>query len=121
MGANIFINDKDVIEPAMLKNVRDGIKQWGKDTSYDNKNSVRLLRMLLEEPKYRFEELKNIQCPVLVVAGEKDDILEMHTKGIAANIKASKLYIAAKETHYFPQQNPKAFNELVLNFLEDNK
>jgi pimeloyl-ACP methyl ester carboxylesterase len=121
MGANIFINDKYVIEPAMLKNVRDGIKQWGKDTSYDNKNSVRLLRMLLEEPKHSFEELKNIQCPVMVVAGEKDDILEPHTKGIAANIKKSKLYIAAKETHYFPQQNAKAFNELVLNFLEDNK
>ncbi len=121
MGANIFINEKDVIEPAMLKNVKDGIKLWQKDTSYDNKNSVRLLRMLLEEPKYRFEDLKNIQCPVLVVAGEKDDILELHTKGIAANINASKLYIAAKETHYFPQQNSKAFNELVLNFLEDNK
>jgi pimeloyl-ACP methyl ester carboxylesterase len=121
MGANIFINDKDVIEPAMLKSVRDGIKLWQKDTAYDNKNSVRLLRMLLEEPKHSFEELKKIKCPVMVVAGEKDDILESHTKGIAANIKASKLYIAAKETHYFPQQNAKAFNELVLNFLQDNK
>ncbi len=121
IGANIFINDKDVIEPAMLKSVKDGIKLWQKDTSYDNKNSVRLLRMLLEEPKHCFEELKSIQCAVLVVAGENDDILEPHTKGIAANIKTSKLYIAAKETHYLPQQNANAFNELVLNFLADNK
>jgi pimeloyl-ACP methyl ester carboxylesterase len=121
MGANIFINYKDVIQPDMIKNVKNGIKLWQKDTAYENKNSVRLLKMLLEEPRNSFKDLAAIKCPVLVIAGEKDDIMEVHTKGIAANIKNSQLFIASNETHYYPQQNAKAFNEKVLSFLEEIK
>ena len=82
-----------------------------------SKNRVRLINLLLTEPKHRFEELKAIHCPVLVMAGEKDIIKAEHTKGIAANISNSTLSIAPKETHYFPLENSKEFNRTVLDYL----
>jgi pimeloyl-ACP methyl ester carboxylesterase len=77
--------------------------------------------MLLTEPNHQFNELKKIQCPVLVMAGEKDVIKINHTKGIAENILKSTLLIAPKESHFFPVENPKDFNEIVLNFLKGGK
>ena len=76
-----------------------------------------MVTLLLTEPKHTFEELKNITCPVLVVAGEKDIIREAHTRSIAANILNSTLLIAPKETHYFPSENSTVFNKVVIDFF----
>jgi pimeloyl-ACP methyl ester carboxylesterase len=62
--------------------------------------------------------LKAIQCPVLVIAGQKDIIREGHTKAIAANIPHSTLLIAKKETHYFPSDDPTLFNRIVIDFFK---
>jgi len=77
-----------------------------------------MITLLLTEPKHTFDELKLIQCPVLVIAGENDIIKEGHTKAIAAAIPKSELLIAAKETHYFPSENPKVFNAAVIDFFK---
>ncbi|MEJ7673641.1 MAG: alpha/beta hydrolase [Chitinophagaceae bacterium] len=74
--------------------------------------------LLLTEPNHSFSELKNIKCPVLIIAGEKDVIKENHTKMIAANIANSILIIAPKQTHYFPQENSVLFNKTVIDFLQ---
>ena len=74
--------------------------------------------MLLKEPNYRFEDLKQINCPVLVLAGAKDMIRAEHTKGLAANIPKAILHIEPKATHYFPSENPARFNAVVLDFLQ---
>jgi pimeloyl-ACP methyl ester carboxylesterase len=118
MGANIFI-DNSVIDNGTLKEVNKRITSLKSDTSFDSKNSVGIYTMLLNEPKHTFEELNQIKAPVLVMAGEKDLIKEAHTKGIARHIKNSTLKIVKKERHEFPQDNPKYFNEIVLNFLKN--
>jgi pimeloyl-ACP methyl ester carboxylesterase len=121
MGANVFINETDVVVKEILDAVKKSIQSSKKDTTYESRNSVRLLKMLLEEPRHSFEDLKRITCPVLVIAGEKDMILEKHTKGIAANIKNSILLIAPKQTHFYPEENAPSFNEVVLKFLNEPK
>ena len=116
MGANVFI-DKTVVARSTFKEVRKLEKEFNGDTSAYAKNRLRLLNLLVTEPNHSFAELKQISCPVLVVAGEKDIILEEHTKGIAANISKSTLMIIPKGTHYFPSEDPKAFNKAVIDFF----
>ena len=116
MGACIFINNT-VVDEAVLKEVNKQISQLGKNATPGKENSSRLYTMLLTEPKHQFEELKSITCPALIIAGEDDIIKPEHTKGIAAGIPGSQLLIAAKQTHYYPVEDAKSFNEVVLNFL----
>lgn len=117
MGANIFINET-VVNTKILKTLRKQITELSKDKSYYSQNSSRLKTLLLTEPNHTFEELNQIQIPVLVIAGESDIIKAEHTKGIASHINKSILTIAKNETHEFPAENPKLFNQIVLDFLK---
>lgn len=117
MGANIFI-DNTVVDNKIFKLLNKQIKAQSKDSSYYSKNSIRLKTLLLTEPNHTFEDLGQIKIPVLVIAGERDVIKEEHTKAIAANIKNSILKIERNETHEFPAENPKLFNQIVLDFLK---
>ena len=116
MGADVFI-DTSVVAPWVFKEVKKQLKEFEKDTSYTSRNDWRLANLLITEPQHTFNELKTIQCPVLVMAGENDIIKENHTKGIAASIPNSTLFIAPKETHYFPQENSALFNKMVIDFF----
>lgn len=118
MGANIFI-DTTVVSEIVLDEVRQQIEADKSDTSYEAKNRVRLMNMLLTEPAYKFNDLKSIRIPVLVVAGENDIIKEEHTRNMAEHIPKGKLLIEPKATHYLPEENPKRFNAIVLQFLRD--
>jgi pimeloyl-ACP methyl ester carboxylesterase len=117
MGANVFI-DNSVVDKWVFKELHKQLEEMKNDTSYFDRNRVRLINLLLTEPKHNFEELKKISSPVLVLAGEKDVIKQNHTRSIAQNIRNSKLIIAPKETHYYPAENSKAFNETVIEFLK---
>lgn len=59
----------------------------------------KMFRMMIKEPNISIEELKKIEIPTYILAGEKDVILKEHTKLIADNIKNSKLEIIEKENH----------------------
>ena len=56
-----------------------------------------------------------IKCSVLVMAGEKDVVKKKHTQSIAEHIPSGGLYIAPKQMHDYPQENPVSFNKLVLD------
>lgn len=116
MGANVFI-DNTVVDKSIFKLLNKERKELTGDTLYTSQNRLRLIKLLLTEPKHSFEELKIIKCPVLVVAGEKDVIKEGHTKAIAASIPNSTLLIASGETHYYPSENPRTFNAAVIDFF----
>ena len=117
MGAVVFI-DNTVVDKWVFKELAKQKKELRPDTTAWAVNRLRLIELLLTEPKHSFEELKSIKCQVLVVAGEKDIVREEHTKGIAANITNSTLLIAAKEKHEFPSDNPAVFNKAVIDFLQ---
>ena len=116
MGADVFI-DTTVVAPWVFKEVENQLKEFSKDTSYVSRNNWRLANLLITEPNHTFNDLKKIKCPVLVMAGQNDIIKENHTKGIAANIPYSELFIAPNQTHYFPQENPVLFNKMVIDFF----
>ena len=84
--------------------------------SPDAEKKAEMLGLMVNEPHISPEELKQIQSPTLVIAGEKDMIKEGHTRLIAKSITKSTLTIIPGD-HFIANKNPKAFNKAVLSFL----
>ena len=80
--------------------------------------NLRLIKLMLNEPNITKSELNKIHNPVLVVAGEKDEVKESHTKEIQQNISKGELLIIPNSTHYVPFEQPKVLNEAILKFLK---
>ena len=84
--------------------------------SPDARKNAELLGLMVNDPNVKPEELSRIQCPTLVIAGDKDMIKDKHTRLIAGSIPGAELSIIPG-SHFVANKNPDAFNEAVLRFL----
>ena len=75
-----------------------------------------LLGLMVHDPDVKPEELRRIQSPTLVIAGDDDMMKESHTRLIADSIPGAELAIL-QGSHFVANQNPEPFNETVLRFL----
>lgn len=82
-----------------------------------SKKEIALKKMMLYQPNIPFEELKQIHCPVLVMAGDHDIIKPEHTIKIFQSIPRASLCIFPDSNHGALQQHPELFNETVLRFF----
>ena len=80
------------------------------------KRNAEMLGLMVNDPNVKPEELSRMQCPTLVVAGDKDMIKDQHTRLIATSIPGAALSIISG-SHFIANQRPEAFNEVVLRFL----
>ena len=80
------------------------------------KRNAEMLGLMVNDPNVKPEELARMQCPTLVVAGDKDMIKDQHTRLIATSIPGAALSIIPG-SHFIANQRPEAFNEVVLRFL----
>ena len=80
------------------------------------KRNAEMLGLMVNDPNVKPEELARMQCPTLVVAGDKDMIKDQHTRLIATSIPGAVLSIIPG-SHFIANQRPEAFNEVVLRFL----
>lgn len=117
MGSNIFMDDT-VVDAALIAEAQQMWQSLTADPTPDNQRMANMVQLSLHHPQYRFEDLQQISCPVLVMAGETDIIKSGHTEQIAAHIPNGHLLIATGETHHYPVRNPAAFNQTVLAFLQ---
>ncbi len=117
MGAVLSPNG---VEPDVLKVLQNNVKE-NSVSSPVKTTPERLVTLLVNEPHISDNDLRQIQAPVLVVAGEKDLVRPQHTKEIAANIRHSKLLIIDGATHYAPWEKPAEFNKAVLDFFEEHR
>lgn len=113
-------NPNEAVSANTLKEVGDAIKSLKARDDKKSKYQVKLFTMILTEPHITPGDLKSIKSPVLVMAGEKDMILEKHTKFIADGIPKSQLFIFKGASHYVPVEKVSEFNNKVLVFLESN-
>lgn len=90
-------------------------KRFAKKNPEARKNAE-ILELMVNEPNVEPNELKRIQSPTLVIAGDKDMIKDSHTRLIAAQIPKSELQIIPGN-HFIANKNPEMFNEVVLRFL----
>ncbi len=77
-----------------------------------------LNKMMIYEPQIPFTHLKQIKCPVLVMAGDQDIILPEHTVKIFQSIPGASLCIFPDSKHSVCMQHPKLFNETILTFFK---
>lgn len=117
MGAVMFATE-DAIPGSILKEVKKSIRGLEAKSDDQSKKQARLFTMLLDEPHITVENLQQIKAPVLVMAGEKDMVLEKHTKYIAASIPSAQLVIFKGATHYAPVEVIAEFNSRLKAFLE---
>jgi pimeloyl-ACP methyl ester carboxylesterase len=62
--------------------------------------------------------LPKIQCPTLVIQGDKDEhATPQHAIDIAENIREAELWLVPGGKHMLPQEIAEGFNQRVLDFL----
>lgn len=75
-----------------------------------------LLRLMVTQPHIRPQELQQIQCPTLVIAGMRDMIRDSHTRLIAKSIPGARLVIIPGD-HFIALKKSGEFNDAVGRFL----
>jgi len=76
--------------------------------------------MWFTQPNYSDNDLKNIQTPFLIIAGEEEEFIpESHTRKMAELMPNSKLSLIPEGTHNVPLEKPDEINGAILNFLLD--
>ena len=116
MGANLN-PERTSVSPKILNQTQTDLNKLKAKNDIKNRTDILLLEMLLNEPHILPEDLQKITAKTLVLAGEKDVILENHTRLIAKSIPNAELIILKGQTHFAPQENPAIFNQTVLDFL----
>jgi pimeloyl-ACP methyl ester carboxylesterase len=81
------------------------------------KNSYKLLRLLVEQPHIPLSDLQKINCPSLIIGGDHDVIREEHTMLIYKNIPKSYLWILPASGHSTPLVYADDFNKVVGRFF----
>ena len=111
-GANI-VPDSTAIPYADIMWVKNFVEY---DTTA-TKIEIALNKLMLYQPNISFDDLKKINCPVLIMAGDHDVIKPEHTIKIFQSIPKASLCIFPDSNHSVCQQHPELFNETVLNFF----
>ncbi|MCK8522968.1 alpha/beta hydrolase [Aquimarina sp. D1M17] len=115
VGANI--NPKGLIGLEEMKNTIEELEKNNRGN--DNDLFISLYKLMANYPKLQYEDLKAIKSKTLIMAGDHDEIKNIHTIKMYEAIDDAQLAILPNETHYFPSENPKFFNKLVLDFLKE--
>ncbi len=116
-GANIY---PEGVKDDELKSMKEMLASLIKENK-DHKNDILidLLNLDLKYPNWKYEDLNKIQCPSLIIAGDKDIIKTEHTVKIAESIPHGQLAIIPNSSHFVPEEKPELFNELVIDFFEN--
>ncbi|MBC8755072.1 alpha/beta hydrolase [Kordia sp. YSTF-M3] len=115
MGANIH---PDGLFPQRLKEHKETLKKLEIDEKSKKTINYKIYKQLINYPQLKFEDLKKIVSPTLIMAGDHDVITDLHTVKIFQSIPKANLAIFPSETHWFPAANPTLFNNTVFDFLQ---
>ena len=86
----------------------------------EEKNSLKLFKLLAEQPHIPLTDLQKIGCPTLVIGGDHDVIKEEHTLLIYKNIPKSYLWILPGSGHSTPVVYKDDFNKVVDRFFSNS-
>jgi len=111
-GANIVPDSSALSNDDIL-----GMKDFVANNKTASKKEMALTQMMIDQPNIPYAALKQINCPVLVMAGDHDMIKPEHTLKIYQSIPGASLCIFPDSSHGVCQQHPKLFNETVLAFF----
>lgn len=119
MGANYEVDALEGDLFAEIKSYQTRLEE--REQTPENARKLNVLNLMLHELAISEEDLKRIQVPALVMAGERDIIDHAHTEAIAAHIPNSEIFICPEGGHDFFVTNPSIFFETVTLFLRKLK
>lgn len=119
MGANYEVDALEGALFAKIKSYQTRLEE--REQTPENVRKLNVLNLMLHELAISEEDLKRIQVPALVMAGERDIIDHAHTEAIAAHIPNSEIFICPEGGHDFFVTNPAIFLETVTLFLQKLK
>ena len=82
------------------------------------RKKMELLGLMVNEPHFAPQDLRKLELPALVIAGDRDMIRERHTRLIAESLPGARLAIL-KGNHFIANQKPEEFNRVVAEFLAE--
>lgn len=117
-GANVTADSTAVI-PSFWKEIS---AQYERDknntrTSAKEKNDWKLFMLDYVQPNISWQQLHAIQCPALIIAGDRDLIAPQHTLSVFQNIPNAQLWIMPNCGHGTLQDYPLEFNNKVQQFF----
>lgn len=114
MAGNIFPEgcvDLDDMKKILSELEKDNV-------NHKNDLMIDLCNLDIKYPNLDYKDLSVIKSKTLIMAGDHDEIKNEHTIKMFEAIPNAQLAILPKSTHYLPVQNPKLFNQIVLDFLK---
>lgn len=120
--------DSAVMDPddPILQNVREMMKKGASSGSRLSPDTTRIpiIRRKLEElmmkyPNFTPDQLKTINVPFLIVAGDHDIINPDQTIALFNNLPMADLFIVPHASHLVPVENPELINSEIIRFLKN--
>ncbi|MBI3237351.1 MAG: alpha/beta hydrolase [Flavobacteriia bacterium] len=97
------------------------MKEMRKDSNQNSEAILNLMRATKERDDYR-TELKKINCPALIIQGEKDLLLPVHLANeVHLNIKHSQFIVIKNAGHTLNLEHVPEVSSLISNFLNQVK
>ena len=117
-GANLW-PDSTALTPATWKDMRD---TYAKDkdkprTTAKEKNDWKIFMLDWLQPNIKLSELSAIQCPSLIICGDRDLIPVEHTNQIFQSIKHGYLWVVPHSGHGTLIEHADDFNKKVDDFF----
>ena len=109
-GKNYPFDDKEILQKAMYENIR---------RSGYNMRVEKPQTLAIETSGSRYEELKNIAAPTLVIHGTADPLVLLeHGEKFAPMIPNAKTLFIKNLGHHFPFAHTPEITDVILTFIE---
>ena len=79
------------------------------------------LRMWREEPDIELSALAGLPMPTLVMQGDDDGVRVEHSAAVATALPDAQLAVVPGTTHALPLEKPALVNQLLLDFLAEDR
>jgi pimeloyl-ACP methyl ester carboxylesterase len=116
-GANLW-PDSTALDPWVYKDILNGYnKILTEPVLPESANKKKTFGLMLREPHIALKDLSRISCPSLIIGGDHEAILPVHTALIAQAIPKSYLWIVPNSGHATLIRYRDDFNKTVLDFM----
>jgi pimeloyl-ACP methyl ester carboxylesterase len=116
-GANLW-PDSTALDPWMYKTILEWDAGLATQTADPAKrNERKLVHLMAVQPNITLEQLRDVECPSLIMGGDHDVILPEHTVQIARAIPNSYLWILPNSGHSTLVHYAGDFNRVTMTFF----
>lgn len=102
----------------MMNRFSTSMKRLSPDTLRMPIIKKKLEDLMTKYPNFTPDQLKSINVPFLIIAGDHDAINLNQTIAMFANLPKSQLYIVPHASHLVAIENPELINSAIIRFLK---